>query len=115
MELPSNKIKYFDLDGVVLTLDCNYDGSTWAAGTDIGVLMIKKTNSRFAKKTYNDFGEGHEIRQIRFYKDNAMVVNTIEKVEIFYIRDLKLGLDCHRVSVVNKGKVHYTKINRQDE
>lgn len=100
MELPSKTTKYFDLEGAILSIDSNFDDSYWAAGSDLGILFIKKTNSRFAKKTYNDFGEGKEIRQIRFYKENALVVSTLEKVEIVFLRDLKLGLDCTRVAVV---------------
>jgi hypothetical protein len=100
IELPSKKSKYFELDGVILTLDCNNTSKIWAAGTDIGVLFIKKTQSRFGKRTISDFGEGHEIRQVRFYNTNALVVNTIAKVEVIYLRDLKLGFDCQRVPLV---------------
>lgn len=115
LELPSKKVKYFELDGIVLTIDCNYSSKIWAAGTDLGVVFIKKTHSRFSKRTLNDFGDGHEIRQIRFYKENAVVINTIEKVEIIFLRDLKLGFDCRRYPIVENGKVHYTRLNKQDE
>lgn len=115
LELPSRKAKYFDLDGIVLSLDCNYGSTIWAAGTDLGVLFIKKTHSRFGKRTYSDFGEGHEIRQVRFYKEFSLAVNTIEKVELLFLRDLKLGFDCQRVTIINEGKVNYTQLNEQDE
>jgi hypothetical protein len=111
MELPSKKVKYFDLDGTVLTIDCNFSSKIWAAGTDIGALFIKKTHSRFGKRTINDFGEGLEIRQIRFYKELSMVVSTIEKVEVIFLRDLKLGFDCQRFPIVEDKRVHYTQLN----
>jgi hypothetical protein len=52
---------------------------------------------------------------VRFYKENACVVSTIEKVELIFIRDLKLGLDCTCVPIVKDSQVRFTRFNRQDQ
>ena len=88
-DINSSKVRKYQLNSEILTLDICRDDSMWAAGTVNSEILIRKALGGWAKKTIVDFNS-RPIIQIRFITKNCMLVATDRTVTRFKLTDMKL-------------------------
>lgn len=97
----NNKLKIYNLEGEILTLDVCIDDSIWAAGTSKSEILIKKALGGWAKKTVNSFNS-RPIIQLRFIDKSQLIVATDTTVSILSLKDLKYSFDLKLTRIIEK-------------